>query len=288
MSFGQVFFVIGTILAFSAVGFYLGSKFGPRVLQWSEVQSAQAAFLPDDQLMTEVKKKLAETSIDYNFFEVVQNKKNQTVYALHEQKIPVVKIEAAKAVPALPPEEPLALADDLSVPPVVAADEKKPDKTDAKTVEKPADKPVDKAVEKIADKTPEKIAEKPVEKPVEKPASAKVVAVNAADAKKLAAEKPAPKTPPTDPEKTAEIRAEVAQTKYLLQTGSYESQKKAEKAKLVWSKRGYQAQIVVAQAGGKQWYRLRLGLYDDYDTIQNHQKNIRSKYNETAMILPIQ
>lgn len=254
MSLGQLLFVVFTVLLSSLMFFYLGAKFGPQLLKLSESRhSLEEGFLPDDQLAQEINQILAEAKTDFTFFDVVQSKK----------KFPGVKSSSGD-IPRIS-----MIQDEPKV--------KTPDKVEIRDL--------------LAEESKKDVEEKkPEPKPKEKP---KVVKVEAPKVNKPVEEKPKAKTvekvvkPEIEPKE--EIKKELEQAKYLLQVGSYSSLKKAEKQKEVWEGRGYKPQIVVAQIPGKgQWYRLRLGLYNNYDSIQSQQKSIMKKYKQTAMILPIQ
>lgn len=262
MSFGQLLFVLLTILVMAGAGFYLGVKFGPQMARWHAPDENEAKFLPEDALALEVKKLLESTPVDYSFFEVVKDKNDYPAAAQSlAAEIPLVKIEKPKELAVVEPEKP---AD------VVKAS-------------------TDKTVSEVAKTEVPKVEVAQVEAPkVEMPKveAPKVVPPKVETVKKVEV----PATVKTPPVETTELaNAELSQTKYLLQIGSYDSAKKAEKAKETWAKRGFNPEIVIAQIPGKgQWYRLRLGLYDDYSVIQSHQKNIQNKYRESAVILPIQ
>lgn len=278
MSFGQLLFVIVTLFAASGMSFYFGTKFGSKVLQWGNSDDLHDGFLPDEKVAIEVRDLLANAKVDYTFFEVVQNQKGySSSTALANSDIPRVKIEKPVEM-AVPQDKPVAALSDED-----KGKSKETQRQDAKDLSKSKDAAI--PPEASDTKVALEVASSPTHTlPIsEKPAP-----------EKLAPEKPKPALI----EKPAEVSNEKAQadtpeefneTRYLLQTGSYASLKKAEKARDTWKKRGYKAEIVKAQIPGKgEWYRLRLGLYNDYATIQTHQKSIQQKYNESAMILPIQ
>ncbi len=76
--------------------------------------------------------------------------------------------------------------------------------------------------------------------------------------------------------------------KYSLQLGSYSSQKRAERAKAKWKKRGFSSKIVVTSVAGKgKWYRLRLGNYASLDNVLTSQKKIMSKYRQGSQIIKL-
>ena len=244
-------------------GFYLGVKFGPQVSRWRAPDEIAEKFLPEDALALEVKKILEATPVDFSFFEVVKDKNNypsasQSLVA----EIPLIKIDKPK---------------------IELVDPVKEDSEKIETAKLDTSKTENPKVE-VAKVEPAKV--EPVKTEVAKVETPKVEIAKVEPPKKT--EVPAVvKTPPIEAQELAQT--ELSQTKYLLQIGAYDSAKKAEKAKEIWSKRGFNPEIVVAQVPGKgQWYRLRLGLYEDYSVIQSHQKNIQNKYRESAVILPIQ
>lgn len=264
LSFGQLMFVLLTLFFGCGLSFYLGIKFGPQFLQAYPLPGQTETFLPSDDLMQEVKTLIAEANVDYSFFEVVKDQANYpTTVTTNKTEIPHVKLDVDTILPAVKASE----------TPVVKSESLPEVKTPDKTLSKP---------EAI--------------KPMQTDALAQVNPVNVVKATPVPPEKipPKPIVPePVKSEAASEVQKtaqdELQQTKYLLQIGSYSNKKKAEKARETWVKRGYQAEIVMAQIPGKgQWYKLRLGLFDDYNVIQTHQKQIQQKYSESAMILPIQ
>ena len=253
MSLGQILFVVLTLMASSLMFFYLGAKFGPQVLKLSESRGRlEDAFLPDDKLALEIKDILAKGKTDFTFFDVVQNKKSfpsVKVVKNSVEKLSLIKDEKkTKSLPKL---------------------EEKPTKPKVKT------RAFAKKEEPKKQRKPKQVLKKTTLNPKKKLKTPKE-----SKPKALAQLQKTPEQ---------EIKEEVKKTRYLLQVGSFSSLKKAEKQQRVWSDRGFAPQIVVAQIPGKgKWYRLRLGLYQDYDSIQNQQKRIMQKYKQTAMILPIQ
>ncbi len=256
MSFGQLLFVLLTIITTGMVGFYLGIKFGPQVSQLKNVEESKITFLPEDALAQEIKDWLKTAPIEYSFFEVVQNKKDYPeALAQAQTEIPIVKMEKTPEAPVEVIQEP-----EIKKEPEVAVIK------EATPLPVPVN-PVPVASLEKSDEQKIALAKIEAEKKMDMP---ELIKINEED-------------------NTLKVEEEFSQTKYLLQIGSYDSVKKAEKAKDMWAKRGFRPEIVKTKITGKgDGYRLRLGLLDDYSEIQAHQKDIQKKYRESAVILPIQ
>lgn len=268
MSLGQILFVVLTLFASSLMFFYLGAKFGPQILNLNESRARlKESFLPNDELAVEIKSLLTNAETEFSFFDVVQNKKPFPSVGSKKQDLKQISMIQEKAAEeSVKVEEPKSNAEELKAKKeeeMKLAEKQKKLDADKKKIE----------AKKVAKKQPEK-----------KPTPPKKVEVKEKKPQSLATlTEKLEKTP------QEEIKEEANKTRYLLQVGSFSSLKKAQKQQEVWQSRGYKPTVVVANIPGKgKWYRLRLGLYNDYESIQMQQKKIMQRYKQTAMILPIQ
>lgn len=72
ISFGQIVFILLVFCCSSLMFFYLGAKFGPRILG-IEYASTNDAVLPDEKLALEVENILQTKNYDFVFHDVLQN-----------------------------------------------------------------------------------------------------------------------------------------------------------------------------------------------------------------------
>lgn len=297
--------LIGTAISF----FYLGIKFGGKVVSSLDGIAQSDQLLPNEKLIKEMERLIKEKNHNFVSHDILTNQKeekivleNETNDQTFDHKSVLVEYQKQFAnadfitnpTKELPQQEDIASVPDKNdIKEIKETKEIKKVETTQKTPDvkitrkeqlekaklaKAEQLKKDTEKKKLLEKqqkeklAKEKLAKEKSEK--EKLAKAKLEQDKLAQ-KKLALAKEAEKTKSTG--------------KFQLQVGSYSSPDQANTEMNYWKQRGYPATLVSSYVKGKgQWYRLKLGQFSSLDDVRKEQQNIMRKYNRTAMIITSQ
>ncbi|MCP5464367.1 MAG: SPOR domain-containing protein [Deltaproteobacteria bacterium] len=296
ITFGQILFILLTVVFASLVFFYLGAKFGNDVFSFSKERHMERKILPDEHLMDDIQKQLQANKHEFVFFEALQSKdslKELEPTISKSTNLPEKEILQNSIQKLAQQESKEAELESKSKKEVSESKKEEPQKPVAQKEESQKV-----AVQKVTTNDQNKKTasleivqkKKPFvkEEPQEKKVVVKTVgqmAVKVADPKVITVGAQAAKD--NKPEPAEEIQETVTpSSKYTLQIGSYATTKKAEKAVGIWRQRGFPAKVVSTEIKGKgKWYRLQLGGYPSMDAVLQAQRDIMSRFRQSSRII---
>lgn len=294
ITFGQILFILLTVLFASLMFFYLGAKFGPELFRLDRRSSSlNEPLLPDEQMALELQQLLESRTHDFQFQDILEKTKPVSLVLKKESKQKALVLEGTTGQKT-----------ETHTKKQAANLEKKTEKmTEVKPKqEQPKVEPKIEVTEKkvVAEKIPVK---KEVISKDEKQKEVPPVKITTLNNGRVHQVQPqletnyfgsmAIKTGEPRLISTGSTEEQVSQTSgsglFRLQLGAYSEKSQAEQALQDWKKRGYTVRIVETSVPGKgEWYRLHIGSYSTQEIAMNAQQSFMKNFRQSTKVVQIQ
>jgi cell division protein FtsN len=100
-------------------------------------------------------------------------------------------------------------------------------------------------------------------------------------------EQPQPAPVVAVPEKPAVKAGKMPPGPYTIQVAAWASKKDAEELAAFYKNKGYEARIEEADLSSARWFRVRIGMYEDYRSARDTANKIEKEYNSRIWLIKL-